>query len=182
MESSLILGLLFFFGSAMNDVMLRAKHWQVFLYILPILILANITIVDSPLLSNSMSALAYGCYFTWFALLGNRLFLLLPRNVDFSLTWFLVDTVVVIATFAATVILTDDRSFQGEGLMALPVFYVFFAAGHTFWFLAATLVAVEKRRRPEFGFYFGTLLLFLFWPIGVWFIQPRLNKVWKEQE
>jgi hypothetical protein len=163
----------------MNDFVLRAKHWQVFLLLVPMLILVNLIIVSSPLLSGFISAVWCCIYLTWFALLGNSLFALLPRVVHYNLTWFTLDIALLMMASTAVIILTDDRQFQGEGLAALLVFYLFFAIGHVFWFLAASLVAVEKQRKPELGFYFGTLLLFVFWLIGVWFIQARLNAIVK---
>ena len=39
------------------------------------------------------------------------------------------------------------------------------------------LVSVEKNKEAEFGDYFLTLLLFAFSWIGLWFIQPRIQKI-----
>lgn len=166
----------------MNDVVLRAKHWQVFLYSLSTLVLANTLINDDALLSGVIGATGYSLYFIWFAALGNAMFRFLPPKAEYSLVWFLINIVLVIAFFSGLVILTDDRSVHATGFAALLLFYVFFAMLHTPWFLAVCLVAIEKQRKPEFGFYFGTLLLFLCWPLGVWVIQPRLNALWEEEQ
>ncbi|RYU83847.1 hypothetical protein [Hymenobacter persicinus] len=164
----------------MGDFAMRAKHWQVFLLTLPVLVLMNLNIVGAELIGSLISAVAYCLYFIWFAFLGTALFPLLPRGAYYNLSWFIVDIILSALAFSALVILTDDRSFHGEGPMALVMLYAFFALLHGPWFLAVSLVSIEKQHDPEFGFYFGTLLCFLFWPVGVWFIQPRLNKVWKE--
>lgn len=114
--------------------------------------------------------------------MGNALAPLLPRDADYNLTWFLIDIALVTAVCASSVIIMDNRTYHAEGLEALPSFYLMFAMMHAPWFLAVSLVAVEKKRASEFGFYFGTLLLFLFWPLGLWFVQPRLNKVYEQRK
>jgi hypothetical protein len=166
----------------MNDLVLRAKHWQVFLYSLSTLILANTLASNNSVFSGVTGATGYFLYFVWFAVLGNTMFRFLPSTADYSLVWFLINISLVIAFFAGLAILTEDRSVHATGFAALLLFYVFFAMIHAPWFLAVCLVAIEKQRKPEFGFYFGTLMLFLFWPLGVWVIQPRLNVLWEEEK
>ncbi|KAA9325583.1 hypothetical protein F0P96_19850 [Hymenobacter busanensis] len=138
----------------------------------------NTNVSGNPMLTAALYSIGIILYLGWFVVLGQTLAKFLPRQANYSLNWFLIDVFIVLAAFCAVAILTDNHSYQAEGLAAIPVFYLFFAVGHVFWFPAVTLVAIEKQRKPEFGFYFGTLLLMLFWPIGVWFIQPRLNRIY----
>lgn len=42
---------------------------------------------------------------------------------------------------------------------------------------AKRLLIAEKRKNINFNTIGNTFLLFLFFPIGVWFIQPRVNKI-----
>lgn len=42
------------------------------------------------------------------------------------------------------------------------------------------LTMVETRRDVSFGDHAGTFLLIIFFPIGVWFVQPRINKVFRD--
>jgi hypothetical protein len=44
-------------------------------------------------------------------------------------------------------------------------------------FCAKNLVMAERQKRVSFGNYVLTLFLVWFYPIGVWFIQPRLNSI-----
>ncbi|TGE05187.1 hypothetical protein [Hymenobacter fodinae] len=166
----------------MNDIVLRAKHWQVFLYSSSAIVLANILINENLELSGIIGAIGYFFYFLWFALLGNALFRFLPPKVDYSLLWFSINIALIIVFFGGLAILTEDRSIHAKGLAGLLLIYVFFAMLHAPWFLAVSLVAIEKQRKPEFGFYFGTFMLFLCWPIGVWVIQPRINVLWEEDQ
>jgi hypothetical protein len=45
------------------------------------------------------------------------------------------------------------------------------------YFISKCLVIAEKRRRVVLGDYFGTILLYVIYPIGVWWLQPRVKKV-----
>ena len=49
-----------------------------------------------------------------------------------------------------------------------------------FYFTSKHLVTIEKQKKASFQEYIGTIILFWFYPIGVWFIQPRVNKIFKE--
>jgi hypothetical protein len=44
-------------------------------------------------------------------------------------------------------------------------------------FAAKTMKSVELGRMAKFGDYAGEFFLIWFSPIGVWFLQPRLNKL-----
>lgn len=48
------------------------------------------------------------------------------------------------------------------------------------YFLARMLVSVEYRRDVSFNDYSRTFFSFLFFPIGVWWLQPRINKIFKD--
>jgi uncharacterized membrane protein YwaF len=159
---------------------LKAKSWQAFLATVVAMLLLNVHL-DDPLIEGLLYAAGLVIYFSWFAALGNVLADWIPRGTHYSRTWFLVDVFFVLAGFSLVAVLFDDHSYTGTGLAALPVLYLFFALFHVFWFTAVVLVAIEKNSKPEFGFYFRTLLLMLFWPVGVWFVQPRLNRLAAEK-
>ena len=44
-------------------------------------------------------------------------------------------------------------------------------------FCAKSLVMAERQQRVSFGDYVLPLFLIWFYPVGVWFIQPRLNSI-----
>jgi hypothetical protein len=160
---------------------LKAKAWQVFLLTMVALLLLNFSIRNVPAATAALSVLGAVMYYGWFAVLGNTLVDWLPRGTDYSRTWFLLDVFVVLAALCLMAVLLDGHGYSATGLAALPWFYLTFAFFHVFWFPAVALVSIEKERRPEFGFYFGTFLLLLFWPLGLWFVQPRLNRLAAER-
>ena len=64
-----------------------------------------------------------------------------------------------------------------DGIAALPGFYVFYALLYCMSFPARILKSIEKGKRADFGEYIGDFFLVVFLPIGIWFLQPRINKV-----
>lgn len=146
---------------------LKAKSWQVFLVTVAAMLLLNIRIENAPLAEGLLYAAGLTIYFSWFAALDNVLANWLPRGTHYSRTWFLVDVFFVLTAFSLVAVLFDNHSYTATGLAALAGCYLLFALFHIFWFPAVVLVAIEKNRKPEFGFYFGTFLLMLFWPVGL---------------
>ena len=50
---------------------------------------------------------------------------------------------------------------------------IFYALGFT----SKQLVKLEQRENVSFFNYSGPFFLFWFFPIGIWFIQPKVNKL-----
>ena len=48
---------------------------------------------------------------------------------------------------------------------------------YTLWFAASQLVAAEKQAEPFYIEYAFPMLGFWFGVVGVWFLQPRVNRV-----
>ena len=65
---------------------------------------------------------------------------------------------------------------------SLPMFYVFYAFLYYLSFPGRSLRTIENKRLPDFGEYIGDFFLVLFLPIGIWFLQPRINRIADEQE
>jgi len=159
----------------MNNWLLKMKHWQVFL-LFALLYVASKSPFSNQLTNGSLFLVALVGYVGWYAVLGNTLYNYLPRGTTYNLVWFLINAFLLIVSFGAVLILFDGN-LQIDGLAAILGFYIFFAIGHLFWLPAAALVASETKKKPEFSQYAGTMLQLIFWPVGIWFIQPRLNRL-----
>jgi hypothetical protein len=69
------------------------------------------------------------------------------------------------------------------GLFAVVVpLYLFaiFCFLYTFYFVAKTLKTVEMQREVKFGNFAGEFFLLWFYPVGVWILQPKINKMIEE--
>lgn len=48
------------------------------------------------------------------------------------------------------------------------------------FFVAKTIKTVELQRQVKFGDFAGEFFLILYYPIGIWIIQPKINKMMEE--
>ena len=164
----------------MNHPLLKLRHWQVFILFALGYLLINWLFSYSFLVGYGIILLVVG-FVGWYALLGNTLYQYLPRGVTYSISWFLADAFLIIAVYGATLILFNGN-LELSGFAAIPGLYFFFAIAHLFWFPAVALVAAENKAAPAFSQYAGTLIQLVVWPVGIWFIQPRLNRIAAEIE
>lgn len=65
--------------------------------------------------------------------------------------------------------------------MALSLF-VTFCAFYQYWFIAKTIKTAELQRDVKFSEYVGEFFLVWFYPIGVWILQPTINKLVAEDK
>jgi nitrate reductase gamma subunit len=66
--------------------------------------------------------------------------------------------------------------------LILGVLYLFFAIFQTIVFTCKTIAKIESRKEVSFGDYFINLLLMFFLFIGVWILQPKVNKFFTTNE
>jgi len=78
-------------------------------------------------------------------------------------------------------IISDGEGMTFNGLAALPGFYVMYALLHCHMFPARTLKSIERGEKVAIVECFGVFFLIIFLPIGIWFLQPRISKVIKDQ-
>lgn len=60
--------------------------------------------------------------------------------------------------------------------------FCFFATLYLFYQLGSSLKCVELQRKPRGDEFIGEIILFWMFPIGVWFLQPRINKIFAEKQ
>ncbi len=59
-------------------------------------------------------------------------------------------------------------------------FFSMFCIGHTMFYAAKMLKTAEDQKQVTFSDFIGEFFLIWFYPIGVWIIQPRINKLAEE--
>lgn len=74
-------------------------------------------------------------------------------------------------------VLSDGKGMEFNGLEAIPMFYVFYAFVHSLAFPVKTLKSIELNKEASLGDYFGSFMLIVILPIGIWFLQPRINQI-----
>lgn len=64
-----------------------------------------------------------------------------------------------------------------NAVLNIVVIYVFFAMFQTIIFACKTIAKIELRREVSFGDYFTNLLLMAFFFVGIWILQPKINRL-----
>ena len=111
-----------------------------------------------------------------------------PMNIKlFKANVLIVGSFFLIALiFSATQrqINSTSNTFEPKDIIfTLAGLYLFFAIFQTIYFTCKTLGKIELRREVSFGDIFPSLILLLFFFVGVWILQPKVNKfIATEQE
>ena len=68
---------------------------------------------------------------------------------------------------------------KGNSNLLTLLFVVYFIASLAiiFSYPAKTIKRLETKGEIDINDYFGDIFRLLFWPIGIWTIQPRINKL-----
>lgn len=185
-------------------IFLRLKHWQLFLLLVGPAILFDIFLFGSIIfpLDRSFIVIVFpfvmifsmGILFGWLYAMGTNLHKQLPGNVTMNIVsftiLFLVAFIFMTSIFVLIFIslnraLADKEPLNLSMSTALIFFlYLFFmyCMFYCLYFTAKALKAVELQRPVTFGDYAGEFFLIWFFIIGVWIIQPRLNRLFSKKQ
>ncbi len=184
---------------------LQLKHWQLFILLIGIPIILEFFTVGFIFSADDMSSgierflrifpvlmlLYIGVLFGWLWSVGVFLSKKLPADAPMPSGLFkgavIIPTlyIIFICWFVAKLMWGDEMSelFIQENLAVIltahftSMLCIFFIL----YFNAKALKSVELQRPALLGDYIGEFFLFWFFPIGLWFLQPRINKVLEEQ-
>ena len=158
-------------------ILLRFKSWMIFMIIILGLLIGNITVENQPSISIFLRIIGITVYIIYPLLIGHFLQNYLPRRIELSYNFFLVNTFLWFTTYSLIIILSGGQGMTFTGLIVLPLLYIFFAFFHFFAFPAKTLKSIELKREARLSEYLGEFILMLILPIGIWALQPRVNKI-----
>ena len=162
---------------------LTAKHWQIFLLLIFAMVLGNFTIEGQPLLTGILNSIGLLIIISWLLVLGIELYRYLPERIELGNTLFIIKGMFILLSITAIMVISNGQGmkFSGSGLVALPIFYFIFAYLHMQFFPGTILKSIESGRTASFVDYVGYGVLIWIWPIGIWFIQPKINRSVNEQ-
>ncbi|MDQ3109824.1 MAG: hypothetical protein M3R17_08005 [Bacteroidota bacterium] len=179
---------------------LRAKHWQIFLLIFVVPIVVELIGFMTTVLTGEITVLlvmffivmlvVLGTQFGWFYTVGTALGERIGPDGGMNLRRFrafvLVPLIYVCTFFLGMVIfalctITGWRPSPSLGLLfflIIPMhFFSMFCIFHSIWFVAKTLKMTERWNHVEFSDYAGDFFLIWFFFVGIWFVQPRINRL-----
>lgn len=176
---------------------LTLKHWQLFGLLVGIPMIFQFVIMGSVFASRNptimfavfpvMMILFIGIFFGWFYALGTNLHKKLPETVTMNLTKFKIFLFIpVVYMLILSVFMFGMFSIISTGAEPNPLFLVLIVPLHLFsmfcifyclYFIAKALKAVELQKPVKFSDYVGEFFLIWYFPVGIWIIQPRVNKL-----
>jgi hypothetical protein len=152
-------------GSAMTGI-----NPAIYLVAFPILVILDVAI-----------------FFGWFYALGTNLHKKLPPTATMNLVRFKIFLFIPIIYMLLVCVgifgLVSNLSSGGQlnpSIFAVIVplhFFCMFCMFYCLYFNAKVLKAVELQKPVTFSEFAGEFFLIWFFPIGIWIIQPRLNKL-----
>lgn len=183
------------------EVFLRLKHWHLFLIMFAVpfvlqIILGVITLVtNDPMIVLQVMPfvmfLFFAGYFGWLWAIGQEFQKMLPGDLKFSLAPFkfflLFPVVYVLFLFVALdffVVNMDNVQPPPLSLFftIIPLhLFTMFCIFYCIYFAARTFKATELQRPVVFTDFAGEFLMIWIFPVGIWFIQPRINKLIAEK-
>lgn len=178
--------------NAPAQLFLRAKHWQLFLPSFAYGLLGDVLIVYvTTKVANSTAALQVSAIanavvtvpfmiavLLWYWSVGSFLYSIAPPTLRPNIGFFrfaLIFPPIYMFAFFMIVLKIGSPLL----VLVLPLhFFAMYCLLYNLYFLSKSLRLVEKRQPVSFSDYAGAFLLFWFFPIGVWFIQPKINRLY----
>lgn len=162
---------------------INAKSWQIFLVLMGSMFGAQLLL---PLVSNPEIGILIGTlilmavYMGWLlsiAVIANRK---LGSPHKRSTKWMFIGLAYATTYLIGSLLLLPGSMETGRGApgFVLPLHLLAMAAiFYALLFTAKSLVMVERNQATNFFEYSGPFFLLWFFPIGVWFVQPRVNQL-----
>ncbi|TPE43999.1 hypothetical protein [Pontibacter mangrovi] len=176
--------------------LVRLRHWQAFLllFVLPLLLqqgllwlLGALGISAGRVLTMLLDALPATVITLWLWTVGARLYKRLPESIKITPLYFYLGCLYMLLyalLFVYTWAVIRDSLAAGTlplGMLALLVpmhLFATFCYLYAAYFAGRSLVSVETPRVAQSGEYLGTVFLFMLLPLGIWFLQPRLRRIY----
>jgi len=152
--------------TSQNELYNKLPTWIVFF----ILIIPDFVISIGPI-SFIVGTFVYGLWLMVIIMILQRI---VPPEINVNPGWFLIRLL-----FALSYMFYIEWVKGGELPSSLYVVH-FLAVLSIFSCVidaARFLVIAEEGRKQRFDKYIGTFLLFMFYPLGVWFLHPRIRRV-----
>ena len=181
----------------MIEKFLKAKHWHIFLLTIGIPMILQMILMPIMIVSNNpkllftvmpiISFIFMGTFFGWFWSIAIGLQFRVPEDVKMKVQkfkiFFLIPMVYLVVIFG---LMFFGFTALDNGATPRPMFPVIIVPLHLLsmfcffyclYFVAKTFKTVELQKEVTFSDFAGEFFLFWFFPIGVWIVQPKINKM-----
>lgn len=191
----------------MIEKFLKAKHWQIFMITFGLPIILEIIAMPFMIIGNNpmvimkimpiMMIFFIGGFFGWFWAIAIGLQNKVPTEVKMKVkkfkVFFFIPLIYIILIFgfmgfAFGGILENGQQPSGGmigGLVGIIVplhLFSMFCIFYCLYFVSKTFKTVELQREVTFSDFAGEFFMIWFFPIGVWIVQPKINKMIENKE
>lgn len=177
--------------------LLTLKHWQLFGLLMVLPMIFQFVAMGSILTSSNPTLFLIAfpimmiffiiLFFGWFYALGTNLHKKLPATVTMNLTRFKIFIFIPVAYMLFFLVFVSGMfsHFSSGGQPNFSIFglifplhlFSMFCIFYCLYFNAKALKTVEWQKPVTFSDFAGEFFLLWFFPIGIWIIQPRINKL-----
>lgn len=134
-------------------------------------------------------------FFGWFWSVAIGLQKKVPENVTMKVNKFkilffipviyiLLFVTVLSVVFNGSFISNPEPGMELQGALIAVIFplhiFSMFCIFYSLYFVAKTYKTVELQRNVKFGDFLGEFFMIWFYPIGIWIVQPKINKMIEE--
>jgi len=181
----------------MINKFLKAKHWQLFVLMfgmpfgLQIIMMPIITMNQNPTLILAFIPIVLiffmGIFFGWFWSIAIGLQQVIPTEYQLSVgrfKIFLFVPITYIFFFLSFFLISYNSGGPNPEIFAIIVplhLFSMFCILYCMYFTAKTYKTSEQQRDVNFSDFAGEFFLIWFFPIGVWIVQPKINKIITEK-
>lgn len=179
----------------MIERILKAKAWQIFMISFGLPILLQIVSLEV-ILVNSTNVLVFNYmtiislifmfgFFLWFWAMAIGLQRKIPDHLKMNIGLF--NVFLLIPTLYFLMITRPFNSFSGGipsfmmGIILIPHLFSMACVFYCMGFAAKALKTAELQRKVSFSDYAGDFFLIWFFPIGIWILQPKINKIYNRE-
>jgi hypothetical protein len=172
-----------------SSLFLRAKHWQIFSLLCGMMLLAQISMFSSMQSVTSqdfgkslapfwgLTLLSMFCFNAWFWAMGSFLNSIVQPSIRPGAGLFRFAIIYPILYMPIFIISFPQQPATLAVILPLHLLAML-CMFYLLNFVSKNLVLAETHRAVRFYDYAGPFFLLWFFPIGVWAVQPRINRLY----
>jgi hypothetical protein len=175
---------------------LRAKHWQIFLLLFGVMLVGDMAMMSptamtaqpgaqlwkiSPLFAVMM-VLCMGSFLGWLWSMGTFLNSIVQPSLRLATGFFRVALFFPAIYFS--LFIASFPGFKPSAFVIIIPLHLFamFCMLYLLYFVSKSLVLADTGKSASFYDYAGPFFLIWLFPVGVWIIQPRINRLYVERQ
>lgn len=177
--------------NAVAKFFLRAKHWQLFLLIFGVFFACSVAIAASapaqdifdrvPILVGILYVLFMVIFLAWFWSMGSFLTSILNPALKLRISFFrfaLVYLLIYLPLFIAVFARLTTAPWLFAIIFPLHAFATY-CMFYLLYFVSKSLALAQRGNPVSLHDYAGPFFLLWFFPIGIWVVQPRINRLYE---